>query len=278
MSIEEILEAFTSCDSERGFPYAAVDEAVARREEITPGLLHVLEESIRHGNETVGNPQYTAHTFAMYLLAQFREPRAYPLLVELFSLPTALLEMTIKHIAEYGLDRLLASTCHGDLSLIKGLIYQNNIDEDVRTSGLYALVVLVVEGAVAREDVSDYYRSLFRGGLERTCSPAWNALVDCANELSLNELLEDIEAAYRDNLVNLRYSALSEAQSKLVRDPEIALQELREDPIDIILSILKKSWIIWNAPDHRSYHPVHLICRPPRCLPSNPGLSSNRRR
>ena len=28
-----------------------------------------------------------AHIYAMYLLAQFREPRAYPLIVEFFSIP-----------------------------------------------------------------------------------------------------------------------------------------------------------------------------------------------
>src|SRR5687768_9274089 len=60
----------------------ALEAAIARRDEITPFLLDILRNDAATLAE---DDEYAGHVFAMYLLAQFREPRAYPLIVELFS-------------------------------------------------------------------------------------------------------------------------------------------------------------------------------------------------
>jgi hypothetical protein len=63
-----------------------VAQAIAQRERIIPALLHMLAcayQDIEHLIEK----GYMAHIYAMYLLAQFRESRAYPLIVQFFSMP-----------------------------------------------------------------------------------------------------------------------------------------------------------------------------------------------
>ena len=58
-----------------------------------------------------------AHIYAMFLLAQFREKRAYPLIVDFFSAPGDIAaEATGDVVTEY-LSRILASVCGGDVSL-----------------------------------------------------------------------------------------------------------------------------------------------------------------
>ena len=84
MEIEEILKQLERFEGE--FPAAAVEQAIGHREEIAPRLLAVLENLI-------GDPapyleeNRCDHLFALYLLAKFRDTRAYPLMLRIARLP-----------------------------------------------------------------------------------------------------------------------------------------------------------------------------------------------
>jgi Protein of unknown function (DUF1186) len=84
MDIQDILQKLEV--NEGTFPREALVQAIAQREEIIPELLRVLAEA-QHNIEHLRESEYMTHIYAMYLLAQFREPRAYPLIVEFFSIP-----------------------------------------------------------------------------------------------------------------------------------------------------------------------------------------------
>src|SRR6266849_5108738 len=84
METAEILHQF---ERARGkFARAAVEAAVARREEVAPELLRILEDTVDRAAQLDAEGDYMAHLYAMFLLAQFRETRAYPLVVRLASL------------------------------------------------------------------------------------------------------------------------------------------------------------------------------------------------
>lgn len=51
--------------------------AVARREEITPDLLRILKGTVDRAAQLDAEGDYMAHLYAMFLLAQFSETRAY---------------------------------------------------------------------------------------------------------------------------------------------------------------------------------------------------------
>jgi hypothetical protein len=69
------------------FPRAAVEAAVARQEEVTPELLRILGETVDRAAQIDAEGDYMAHLYAMFLLAPFREIRAYPLVVRFALLP-----------------------------------------------------------------------------------------------------------------------------------------------------------------------------------------------
>lgn len=52
---------------------------IAQRKAITPELLRILEEDAANLVEIATKVNYMADVYARYLLAQFRETRAYPL-------------------------------------------------------------------------------------------------------------------------------------------------------------------------------------------------------
>src|SRR5438093_12928639 len=127
MEIAEILSQLER--PARKFPRAAVEEAVERREEITPELLRILEETIARPSDFSGDS--IAHIFAMFLLAQFRESRAYPLFVRIALLPSDVLDELFADLVTESLGRLLASVCGGDIGEIQSLIENENADEYV---------------------------------------------------------------------------------------------------------------------------------------------------
>src|SRR6266403_84807 len=75
MEVQEILSHLER--NEGHFARSAVREAVAHRDQIIPPLLEVLESAARDPQSFARDPNGMIHLYAMYLLAQFRETRAY---------------------------------------------------------------------------------------------------------------------------------------------------------------------------------------------------------
>src|SRR5947209_17691943 len=97
------------------FPATALRAAVAQQAEITPALLDLLG-SVRASAAAGVDPDDLAWLYALFLLAQFRERRAYPVLVELASLPSPMVESLFGDVLTEDLDALLASVAQGDPS------------------------------------------------------------------------------------------------------------------------------------------------------------------
>ena len=86
---------------------------------------------------------YMAHLYAMFLLAQFRDTRAYPLVVRFRSLPGDLVDSLCGDFITEDLGQVLASVCGGELAGIQTLIENEATDERVRGAALSSLVTLV---------------------------------------------------------------------------------------------------------------------------------------
>ena len=184
------------------FARAAVEAAVARQKEITPELLRILEDTVLRAGDIDAGGDYMAHLYTMFLLAQFRESRAYPHLVQFCSLPGDLLHSLCGDFITESLGSVLASVCGGDLGGIQSIIANEHADEWVRGAGLDGLVTLVAEGQTDRETIVAYFAQLFRTKLLRQPSEVWSSLVASACDLYPEELLDDIKQAYREHLVD----------------------------------------------------------------------------
>jgi len=127
MQLEEILEEL---EHNRGyFPREAVQEAVANREKITPHLLEIMKDIVPNAEARSEEHGYFAHIYAVHLLAQFRESRAYPLVLELIRMPDDLACDLFSESSTGIFGRALASTCDGDVEPIKKLIEDAEVGE-----------------------------------------------------------------------------------------------------------------------------------------------------
>jgi Protein of unknown function (DUF1186) len=226
MDVQEILEQFAT--NTGTFPREAVAQAIAQREAITPELLRVLVEA-QHNIEDLPESDSMAHIYAMYLLAQFREPRAYPLIVEFFSIPGDIALDTTGDVATEDLGRILASVSCGDIRLMTALVENEHANEYVRVAALRGLVTLVAYGEQTRDGIVAYLQRLFRGGLARDVSFVWYGLVSASNDLYPEELYADIKHAYDDELIEPGFIGLDDIDETLKRGKERVLDELHHN-------------------------------------------------
>ncbi len=198
----EIRELLARLDQHRGsFPEQLVAEAVARREEIIPILLGTLEAIDSDPEPWLTDQRRMDHIHAMYLLALFRETRAYPLLVRIFSRPGEFPFDLAGDVVTEDLGRILASVSDGDISGMAALIENEQANEYVRSVALGGMVSLVATGQRARDDVIAYFLQLFQK-LERNPGAQWDGLANVCADLWPQETFKELRRAYEDGLVD----------------------------------------------------------------------------
>jgi hypothetical protein len=225
MKIQEIVREL---EFNRGFfPRKAVLEAIAKCEQITPELLSILEYARRNIHRLCGTEAYMAHIYALYLLAQFREKAAYPLIVGFFSIPGEITLDVTGDVVTEDLGRILASVSHGDMSLMEKLIENESANEYVRGAALKGMLTLVACGVHSREEVLSYCLSLFRAKIAREPSHVWDCLVSYSTDLYPGEVIEDIKVAFEEGLVDESYIDLDWVKERLALGKAKVLENLR---------------------------------------------------
>ncbi|MEI8255487.1 MAG: DUF1186 domain-containing protein [Deltaproteobacteria bacterium] len=222
------------------FPAEAVLDAMApsRRAEITPRLLAILDAAVVNARAVADDDARVDHMWAMYLLAYFREPAAYPLVIRFARLPGGLAHDLGGDFVTEDLGRVLASVFDGVLGPIHALIEDPDVDDYVRSAAVRSLLVLVATDRITRDSAIAYFKRLFGGGLERRPSAVWGVLVCAAVDLHPRELLDDIRRAYEDVLIEDGYVYLKDVERDALQDVDHALAALRTaetvigDPIE----------------------------------------------
>jgi hypothetical protein len=230
MEVAEILSRFERFTSK--FEREAVVAAVARREEVTPELLRVLEEIADPDRafQLDAEEDYMAHLYAMYLLAQFRETRAFPIVLQIAQLDGDLLDSLFGDFITESLGNVLASVCGGKVEEIQSLIENADADEWVRGAALGSLTTLVGAGIRSREEILDYFASLFRGKLTDKNENVWSELVLYSTDLYGTELVGDIERAYAEGLIDEMMLTLDDVHRDLAKGKEWAMEQLASNP------------------------------------------------
>jgi len=112
MTIPEILKELEPYTGR--FPRKAMQAAIEQREAITPELLRVVEAVAADPMGFAKRMDYMLHLFALFLLAQFREKRAYRPIVRMFSGPGETPFDLAGDTVSEGLPRILASVYAGE--------------------------------------------------------------------------------------------------------------------------------------------------------------------
>ncbi len=224
MDVEEILAQLERNHTQ--VPRNALEEAAAHREEIIPRLLGVLEEVAKDTAGYLDDQDRNLHIYAMYLLAQFREPRAYPLLVKIFSAPGEVPFELAGDVVTQDLASILASVSDGDPSGMMELVENDKANEYARGSALDGFVTLMAFGRRTRDDVMAYLRRLFQI-LERKPNEVWNGLANVCADLCPVEFMMELRQAYDEGLVDPGSIGWDEVEEAHEMGPDTAWKKAR---------------------------------------------------
>ena len=199
MEIQELLARLDGhCGS---FPEDLLAEIILQREEAIPILLTTLEDIDRNPEPWLADEDRMVHVYALYLLALFREVRAYPLLVRIFSRPGEFPFDLAGDVVTQDLGRILASVSGGDTSGMTALIENERANEYVRSIAMEGMVSLVDTGQCARDEVKSYFLELFHK-LERKPGAQWDGLANVCADLWPQEAIDELRRAYQEGLVD----------------------------------------------------------------------------
>ncbi len=221
MNIKEIISNLKHFDGT--FPKAVLAQAVKQRAEAIPELLKVVRNAEKEAREFAELESFIMHIYAMFLLAQFREKQAYPLIIDFFSIPSEKAFELGGDLSIEDLGRILASVSGGDTTRLETLIEDRDASELIRSAAIEALLILVAVGEKSREDIVAYFKDLFHYKIERVRSLVWDSLVACSIDLYPEEVFEEICKSYDDGLVDEAFVGLDEIEAVLEVDKEEAL-------------------------------------------------------
>lgn len=264
MTIPEILRELEPYTGR--FPKKAMRAAIEQRESVTPELLRVLEAVAGDPAEWAKRENYMLHLFALFLLAQFREQRAYAPIVKIVSAPGETPFDLFGDTVTEGLSQVFASVYDGNPAPLHGLVESEAVNEFVRSAALDTFLVLEHTDLMPRAEVLDYLHSLFHGKLARTHSHAWGALVCAVADLPAPELLEEVRRAYADGLVDEGFADLEGIERDIAR-PKAWRHERHHLITDAIAEM--EWWASFHPEDSRPRKVPEI--RTPEAPPPDPG-------
>ena len=213
-------------------PKAALESADAHRSALTQPLLALLERVVA-APDRASDEEALLFSYALYLLAKWRETRAYPLVVQWLALPDeGAYDLTGDVVTEGG-NRILAAVCDGNLQPIIDLACSLDADDYARIAAIEALALLAVWGEVPRPSIVDVMRRLAREGLPRKADAGWQGLAWAAASMAATEIFDDIRRAMEAGWIDPQSTSPDELD-EIEDAPDEAIEETREQryPID----------------------------------------------
>lgn len=246
-NIKEIIEKISYYDGT--FPKEELQTLLDNREAATPYLLDAIRNTDEVLDELLSDEDYFLPLYALFMLAQFRETEAYPLVYKLFSADGEKLDEAFDDFITGDFLKVLASVSGGDTSFINQLIEDEEVYEYVRTAAISSWLCLFRAGLKTREEVISYFKTLFEMPCEED-SFFRGTLVWCCWDLKAVELMPEIEKSYAEEKVELFLMGDWNEYQKLMAEPKSDFLEGKNknyDLVDDMISALA-GWYCFRDP------------------------------
>ena len=190
-------------------PLEALESADAHRGVLIQPLLQVLERCIADP-DLASEADAQLFCYALYLMAKWRETRAYPLVIRWLLLPDAAATGLSGDVLTQDGARILAAVCDGDLEPITRLVLNRDADDFSRGVAVAALALLAVWAEVPRDTILDHFAWLAREGLERQPGYVWGALAAESADIEALAAFPDLRRAYDKGFIDPQVIGRSE--------------------------------------------------------------------
>ena len=233
-----------------GLPERAILAAMDDPPAITPGLLAFLEEALADPLGYMDEAGHSAHIIALYLLAQFREPRALPPLLAMVRLTEEEQDALLGDLITEGLASLLATLCAEETGPLEDLATDPGVDLYVRNAAMDALLVLGFQGILEPERFQELFGNLLATFEERgreEDSLAWANLVSSCAIAGFRSFLPRLQEAYARGLVDEDIMDLEDLEEALARNQAHYQRRFLKDHHtieDALLELEDHPWLV----------------------------------
>jgi hypothetical protein len=249
-AIDDILAAFRTLDGT--YPREMVDAALARREEIVPHLIAILEEIIADPEGFLEQEDRFDHVYALMLLGHFKAVTAHSALVQVFSLEAKRVDDLFGDHIHEGLPVALMRTCGGVLRQLSVMALDRSLNTYCRVAAVRAMAYGVVAQIADRQEVLKFISALFAGTAEEEDPEFLSFVAISMLNLYPGEHMALIEKAYEGEVILPGIVDLGTFQRALDAGKEETLarhrKELARDDLDDIHAAMSW-WACFNEND-----------------------------
>ncbi len=179
------------------FPENALAHLVDREEESKPYLRDLLAKTLKHYKEIPDD--YVGHIFAMYLLAQFRDPAGFEYALGFLRLPEPYPRVFFHDLLSQSYPAVIASCYANDPKPLYELILDTNISYLSRVVTVVSLSILVNRKALGRPEISEFLLKLIDQEKDKTFLAV---IAEEVADIHLSELYPKIKELYKAGLID----------------------------------------------------------------------------
>jgi len=195
MGIKQIVKKLKYYDGV--LPKTALKEAIKKKEEMIPELLSMLEYTKENMLAIVEEKdEFYGYIYAYFLLASFKEKRAFPYLIDLINREESVVDYILGDDYPGYLPRLIASTYDGNDASLFSVIENKDRDEFVRSSVLATFGILYINGVKTKDFLVTYLEKLIKEREDDDCSNLHNEIYSLIYDLKLDELKDEVKKIY----------------------------------------------------------------------------------
>jgi hypothetical protein len=253
-----------------GYPHDAAALLRTHRERLMPKLLAEFEIIVADPLAEVSGDNYILHFHLIAFLAEFRETRAYPMLVAATRLGEEDAESIFGDFLTEVMARALASVCDGNIELLEALANDATCGCWCRNAGVMAITTRALEGDLSAQDAA---HAIERIGLaearrQRALPPEQqdNTFLSCVvgdlGDLRAVPALPNIRDWFQDQLVDPTFQGTYEKVERDILRDDFAVEQARALQYDkgYVRDATKElaNWAMFEAPREDTYDDVNF--------------------
>ena len=194
--MKELIEKLY--DNENKFNYETVKEIKKNKGKVNSYLLEELSKNIENYNSEKGFPIFV--DYALFLLAEFKEKKAFPLILKMLSIPHLDGFDVLGDGVMEKLSSIMVSVFDGDFKGLNEIIENKDIDSYIRNSALETYVYFYQNNLVDKKDLIQFLRKIIL--LYNYDDDIYNFILTVIISTHLIEMIPDVKIMFEQDAID----------------------------------------------------------------------------
>ena len=203
MEVKEIIENL-KYNKDGKFQKETILEARTKKAEVTEELLIELEKVANNVEKYAKDQTYFLPLYALFLLAEFKEKRAFPIIIKLITSNQKAVDELLGDLITGDLSNILASTFDGNIQSLHNIITNLELNEYVRSAAFHSLEVLAKYNIIKNEEMIKMIDKMLSEELKEDDSVVISDIVMYISENQIYDKIELVRNLYNDNRVDVQ--------------------------------------------------------------------------